>query len=163
MKKYVLIIGLLLLFVGNLTAQQHQHRWGMRHQDKIEELKKMKMIEELNLDEETSVRFFARRNKHKEKMKQLMNMRDSILSEIDKKLNSDANQEAFDVLINSINKTEQKINQERRDFFQSLDDILDEKQIAKLILFEHEFHQKLRDLIFKRRGMGPPQRQKPGF
>lgn len=162
MKKYILIFGLVILLTGSLTAQQHRHRWGMRHHDRIEELKKMKLIEVLDMEEETSVRFFERRKEHQKRMQKLMSKRDSLLEEIDSNLSKNAEPAAFDNLINELHRVETSISKERQTFFQSLSDILDKKQIATIIIFEHQFQQKLRDLMFKR-GRGPKKMQRPDF
>ena len=51
--------------------------------------------------------------------------------------------------IEELNLMHKKIDENKTDFINSLDDILSYEQIAKMILFERKFKEELRRAIFK--------------
>ena len=69
MKKLLFVI-FFVAFIVSINAQQERHRWK-NEIDKYEQLEKVKLIEVLNLDEETTLKFFARRNESKSKMREI--------------------------------------------------------------------------------------------
>lgn len=74
MKHFILFaICISFLFTTALFAQRDEDRreWG-RKGGKIEQLEKIKIIEELNMDEETALKFFSRRNEHRESQRALI-------------------------------------------------------------------------------------------
>ena len=52
----------------------------MKNRDRLEQLEKIKLIESLDLDEETSIRFFARRNDSKNQIRELEKKAEDIIS-----------------------------------------------------------------------------------
>ena len=71
MKHFNFIILLLVLFPQIITAQQYWSKGRMSGPGRVAELEKIRLIEVLNLDEETTLKFFARRNMHQEKMRDI--------------------------------------------------------------------------------------------
>ena len=61
MKILYLLVALILTISITSFSQDGMDKM-MRQRNKIHQLEKIKLIDELNLDEETSVKFFARRN-----------------------------------------------------------------------------------------------------
>ena len=120
--------------------------------EKIESLEKIKLLETLDLDEETAIKFFARRNEHKEKIKALMNEQDAQYQKIDDKLSTLTNENDPELkkMIDKYLSINQKMDDERKRFFDSLSDILTLKQQAKLAIFEKRFRQEIRDILFHR-------------
>ncbi|MCF6271562.1 MAG: hypothetical protein L3J41_17775 [Melioribacteraceae bacterium] len=150
MKRLIIISSLITLISSTtLLAQRNEtHReWG-RMGGKIEQLEKIKIIEELNFDEETAIRFFVRRNKHREKQKGLIEKRDLLYQE----LASEVNQEDEGKLKSKVDKIfeiESEMLFKRKEFLYSLNDFLTEKEIAQLILFEYNFRKEVRNQFMK--------------
>ena len=121
----------------------------MKRQKELRELEQLKLIQTLNLDEETAVRFVARRNKHLEKIRLIQREKNNIISEISDKLRDGEK-------INSkkyrarLAKVEQKMLDEKIRFYNSLDDILSDEQIAKLIVFQSRFRKELMRMMMRR-------------
>ncbi len=158
MKKISVII-LLLLFTGIVTAQQRKHM--MRNMDftKIEQLEKAKLIEALNLDENTAIRFFARRNENQESMRKLFDQRDKILTELEDnfKSNTKNSDSYYKKTIETLLKIDSDIVKTKRSFINSLKDILSEEQIVKFMTFEFSFRKGLRESLMRQRDdAGPP-------
>ncbi len=142
------LIFLSLIFSALVTAQPQGR---MRAFQKMEELKKIKLIETLQMDEETSIKFFSRRSAHIKKIDELNELKDKqigIIEELlkDKKSGSlkKATEDYFQII--------DRIHKERQNFLNSVSDILTEEQIAKFIVFEERFRSQVNELLLKERG-----------
>ncbi len=140
------IILTLILVSSFLIAQPHQRN----SRDKLEQLEKIKLIEILNLDEETSIKFFARKNNFENENRELFKKREEILGEfgrevVDGKIDWDEDKiaEKYD----EIWKIEKKIFNNRMEFYKSLDDLLTPEQRLKLLGFEHQFRREIQRLM----------------
>lgn len=150
MKISQLFFLFLLVFSATIFGQ-HDRRNGPR--DKIEALEKIKLLETLDMDEQTAIKFFARRNEHQEKMKTLMDEVDTQFERIKNRISSvkDDNDPELKKLIDSHLATHQKMDEEKKRFFNSLTDILTYKQLAELTLFEKRFRKEIRDVLFHKK------------
>ncbi|OGU72161.1 MAG: hypothetical protein A2V93_08685 [Ignavibacteria bacterium RBG_16_34_14] len=144
MKNWILVI----LFFSSIIYSQPHRKGDSR--EKIEALEKIKLLEVLNMNEETAIKFFARRNEHQGKMKGLFDELDEKLGKLKDKISSvkDDNDPELKKLIDSYFITHQRLDEERKRFFNSLNDILTYKQIAELTLFERQFREEIRDVLF---------------
>ena len=125
----------------------------MKNREKLEQLEKIKLIESLDMDEDTSIRFFARRNESKREIQELEKKTDDIIFELEKSFNTeDKNQdEKQKQLISEMLKNRESIELKRNQFINSLGDILSTEQIAKLIVFEKKFRDEIRNVLFDRK------------
>lgn len=149
--KKVLFLAILLIFAETALSQviKPRHQKG---ESRLERLEKFKLVEALELDEETTLKFFSRRTEHRKKMQSLQQKSDDKLFEIENSLTKDNISEAeTKKLFNEYLDIERSIHNERMRFFNSLSDILSYKQINKIIIFERKFRQELRDVIIKER------------
>ncbi len=149
MKKYI------YLFIINFAVLSGTFAQGFHgHEEKdsrIRELERVKLIETLNLDEETSVRFFTRRNEHQNKMEELTDARNEALDNLASEIENGADESLLQDKYKKIFKLEENILDERERFFESLDDIFNPIEKAKLLVFEHKFRRELRKLLMKER------------
>ncbi len=157
MNKLFSLIFLLFVISSVTTAQIDDPSPGMPEgrlggMKKIEQLEKIKLIEALDMDEETTLKFFARRNAHEDKIRDLMQKSRERLNEIDAKLKEKpANEKEINSLIEKYFEGEKEIGKEKESFIRSLSDILSVTQIAKLVVFEKKFRDEIRDILFKTR------------
>ena len=152
MKNFILIFSAILLFscFGNAQGKKHHDSDAFK---KIEELEKIKLIDVLGLNEETTLRFFARRSEYKNSQADLMKSGSKLLDQMDdivKKDNDPTNLE-YKKLIDEYMGIETKIVQNRVNFISSLSDILTYQQISKLLIFEKKFRDEIRQMLFKER------------
>jgi gas vesicle protein len=148
----ILQLSFLFLLIFSVTIfSQHDRRNGPR--DKIEALERIKLLETLDMDEETALKFFARRNEHMERMKVLMDEVDTQFNKIKNKISAtkDDNDPELKKLVDSYLATHKKMDEEREGFFNSLSDILTYKQLAELTLFERRFREEIRDMLFHKK------------
>ena len=154
------LVILVLLIAGTTFSQGYRkHKWGPR--EKMDQLEQIKLLEVLDLDEETSVRFITRRNEFKDLHRETMEERKSLISEMEQALNEGKTQDEFDYesSMSKLENLEKKFIQQRIAFIKSLNDLLTTEQIAKLIVFESKFMEEVRNVILRKGGrgrMGPP-------
>ena len=144
-----LIIFFLIILTVQVNGQRHD-KFGDRPNKRMEELHKIKLIETLQMDEETTLKFFSRHSKHREQMRELDSKGDEILRDLEDKINS-GNKEEINSLVLAYQKNEIQITEQRNDFINSLSDILTPAQIAKFLVFEMRFREEIRDIILKDR------------
>ncbi|MCX6148971.1 MAG: hypothetical protein NTX22_00440 [Ignavibacteriales bacterium] len=154
--KNVIII---LFFIGMVGG----YSFGQRHkfldppegaQRKIEELEKIKLMEILNLKDDIMLKFFSRRKDFLDKIRQLEMQKNDKVDQLEKAINEE-NDQALKKRIDEIGMMEQSLMKAKNDFIISLNDILNQQEIAKVIIFERNFRRELRDLIIKHRKRDP--------
>lgn len=153
MKKLILLLIIIISVSVSLNAQRKHDR---KHQvpDKILQLEKIKLIETLEMDEETTLRFFSRRSEFERGMDKIQKAIDEKLNKMQQVVNSDNVQdEELKTEIEELNLMHQKLDKNKTDFINSLNDILSYEQIAKMVLFERRFKEELRRAIFKDKRM----------
>lgn len=150
---YKLIITLLaIILLTSISFPQKMEERGMKHRGKLEQLEKIKLIEALDLDEETSIRFFSRRNESRKEIQELEIRTDDIISELEKSFNNgDKSKDDLQKRLTSdLLKTRESIETKRNQFINSLNDILTTEQIAKLIVFEKKFRDEIRNVLLNK-------------
>lgn len=148
MKKLTILI-FILLNIGLFAQKDHtnNHRSFSK---RFEELEKIKLLENLNLDEDTAIIFFARRNKLKNSIEKIMDERKAIYNELEKFVDKKDIENNFTSLINKINANETKLVNMKTEFIKSLKNIFSEEQIAKYIIFERNFRRDVRSLLIEK-------------
>ena len=128
-------------------------REGLR-KGRLAELEKIKLIETLQMDEETTLRFFARRSEHMQDQRKVMKERKELLQELEIKFKNEEKltDEEYQAKLDKLIQSEQIMLENRTKFFNSLTDILNYEQIAKLAVFEFSFMKEVRKVM--RRGRG---------
>lgn len=144
---------LFLLIAGTVFSQGfRKHQFGPK--ERMEQLEKIKLLEVLDLDEETSVRFFTRRNEFKEEHHKIMEERKELIFEMEQALREEKSTDEFNYeeTMDKLAELEKKFIQQRIDFINSLSDILTVEQRAKLVVFESKFMGEVRKALMRRGG-----------
>lgn len=150
--KYLIIFILMSTILNPLYAQERKERRIM--DSKIEQLEKVKLIEALNLTEEQSVRFFARRNEFKKEIEKLERRSDDLIRILEDQLDEpeDKNLSEQKRLLNEFLDIRIQIENKRKQFILSLNDILTIEQMSRLVVFEKKFRDEIRKILMKRKG-----------
>lgn len=133
---------------------------GSKVFERIEQLENAKLIQVLDLKEETAVRFFSRRKDYRNKQRDLLEERQELINSINElfKEGADASESKSKEKFNDLIDIEFKILKEKENFYKSLSNILSAKQILKLALFDERFRKEVRETLMNRlRGGGPGQ------
>jgi hypothetical protein len=152
MKSLCVLVVLILISSVNSFSQLDKDKMA-RQRDRIHQLEKIKLIETLNLDEDTSVKFFARRNEMQNEVESLQDKSDDIINKLEITLdssnnNSEATQKQ---LINELTSVRGKIENVKKQFIDSLNNILSTEKIARYLVFEQRFREEIRKIILDRR------------
>ena len=147
---FILIIFLSLSF----TSYSQQDRGNLlKQRNRIHQLEKLKLIEVLDMDENTSIKFFARRNEMQNQIESLQDKADDLLLNLEKTINSNDkdNEVTQRQIINDLMNMRAKIEHVKKQFIDSLGDILSTDKIAKYLVFEQKFREEIRRIILDRR------------
>lgn len=147
-------IPLIIMFLALLDAPAFAQFDGPpdgppdgRARERLEELRRLKMVEALKLDEEQAVRLTVRERKFRESEKELREQRKELLSELQDLIEDDADDAALKSAIDRLSELSVQITEKRREYVFSLQDILSMEQIARLVIFEHRFAEEVRRII----------------
>ena len=147
--KYI-IIFLTILFSISIVAQNQSGRKRGKFHKKFIELEKIKLLESLDLDEETSAKFITRRNKSRDIQREKIDKIKKAYLELESAIEDQESESKLLELITKINTMETNLFNEKNSFIQSLADILNTEQIAKVVIFEQKFKRDIRDLLLER-------------
>ncbi len=153
MKKIIMVLILLVGF-SQINAQYQFNRF--QHGKNIQKLEQVKLVEVLDLDEETAVKFFARKKHHQEIQEKLAEKVDALYEKLIKKIDNNDKVD-FDKTKKEILSLEKEAFQNRENFINSLSDLLSQEQIVKMLVFEKQFREEIAKYMMKnRRGQGNP-------
>lgn len=156
MKKIFLLL-ILFSILSSTSFSQERMRQGknQRPLQRIEQWERIKLIDALNLNEETAIRFFARRHENQNKMKEILDQRDDAIRDLEDEIRKGTQNDAsYKDKINNLLLLENRISKERESFVRSLNDLLSPMQIAKLVVFESRFRKEVRETLM-RKGRSP--------
>ena len=158
MKTTLKILIVSIIFSGVIFSQPERWR-NEEMRGKFEQLEKIKLIEALGMNEETTLRFFARRSEHQKQQEEIQKKINEKIDNLELIFKSGrvATVDELKSNINEVNSLRSELEKNRTDFIDSLSDILTYDQIAKLIIFERNFRDQVRKLIMKDRKPPPPE------
>jgi site-specific recombinase len=152
--KYLITTFLVFIAFSSFAQQRLQMREHQR--DRIEQLKKIKLMEALNLNEDESIRFFFRYNEFHKQIREFQLNKEKVIDELQDLVRGgekEFSDKKYDELIKTFSAVENEADKFKSKFFKSLEEILPKYKIAKLIVFEREFARELIELVKNRRRM----------
>ena len=150
----LVIFSVSIVFMINFAFSQPQklkehtppmnedQRWN-----KIEEFKKIKMIEELNLSEEESVRFFVKHKTMTNEFKEIEKQKDKSVKKLEKMLYEKASDSDIKKEVDNFLSIEQKMFKNKSIFINDIEKIIGQKKVATYIIFEDNFHKELQKIM----------------
>ena len=151
--KFISLIIVFGLFFSTIIFPQKGKWKDDEAKEKFEQLEKIKLIETLQMDEETTLRFFSRQSEHKKQQDEIQFKIQQKIENLDVLFKSGraVTVEELKLNIDEINTLQLQLEKNRIEFINSLSDILSYEEIAKLIVFEKQFRNEIRKLIMKDR------------
>ena len=143
-KPWLLVLGVMFVYASGAVAQRVPRGPGP---ERVEQFKKIRMMEVLKLDEETSVRFFLRYEKEQELIRSLTAQRNDIVDQLERLTKTSASDGEYDKSFKELRNVEDQIHEARMKYWDSLSEILTRKQLAEYTVFERNFFRDLRDLM----------------
>lgn len=154
---YTIPLILIAVLSGLLFAQERRDM-----PRKIRELKKLKLIEELQLNEKQKEPFQKMYDSYLEERQELNHARKKIFKRLMlmSELGSDVPDEKIKSAIQELEITERKINEQQGKVLKEIESVLTISQVARFIVFEEHFEHRMKELMFRFRGKddrkGPP-------
>jgi len=155
MLRSITVVALFSLYSSVSLYAQSSPPGGPRAVERIEQLRKVRMIEALDLAEEQSVRFFSRLHEHEKASQELGERKSAVLDRLERLVRNRGDAGEYHSLFASVHEADEEIQAEDERFFAGLGDILSEEQQAKFLLFGRQFRRELQDaleLMHRRRG-----------
>ncbi len=142
------LLALPLIIVGAFGLMFGQDQPGpFGAPQRVQQFKKLRMIEALKLDDATSIRFFAKYSKHEEAVRDLNKERDGLLDELQGMRKSGASDAEMEKVIANLVALDAKQLDERTRFESDLKTVLTISQIADLLVFERNFARNVRQMM----------------
>lgn len=116
---------------------------------KIQQFKKMKLLETLDMDETTANQFLVKYDKWEKQLADVNQQRMILVQELQLAMEKKAGDDDLNKTLDSLVDYTTKADDTRHQMFADLRSILTPKQAAKLALFEAQFERKLRDTLEK--------------
>jgi hypothetical protein len=118
-----------------------------RPYERIENLRKVRLVEILELKEDQSLRFLARMNEHDNARRTMMKERGEALDRLERLIRNKADDSEYEKAFADVAAVDDRLTTERRSFFAGLSDILSPTQRAKMLIFERRFEKELREAM----------------
>jgi len=147
---FTVTVLLSLSFPATQVRAQDKHEKPLQ---KVDQLEKVKLIEYLNLNDDTNVKLLSRRKDFKAKTRSYYKAIDSLITELESyDGKSDKQNPSIKKCIEEYQRLELLIMKNRQEYINSLYEILTPEQVGKYIVFEKKFKREIQDYIFKTRG-----------
>lgn len=152
MKIFYITLFVVSAFAMSLFPQKKFGRDG-EMRERMAQLEKIKLIEVMNMDEETTLRFFSRRAEFQKKHDEMRENIDTKIDLLEATLKSArmVTDTELQTMINEILELHKAFENERAEFIKSLNDIHSTDQIARYLVFEKRFRDELRRLLLHER------------
>ena len=146
MNRFSVVLISAVLFPVLLPAQNPMLMRGPAA-ERIEQFKKIRLMEELKLDEATSIKFFARYNSHQEELRKLNQKRNDIIDELQILRRRDVSDAEYEKTLQELKALADPAVELRVKFLNEISEILSPKQVAEYVIFERNFVQNLREIM----------------
>jgi hypothetical protein len=119
---------------------------------KIDQLERVKLMDILEVDEETLIKFFKRLSDFKSSTWELFARKDSLARQVQKFLASDnTSDEKIAETIDELSAADKKMFQLKTEFLKETKELLPTRELAKFILFEQRFRRELMKAFEKKK------------
>jgi Spy/CpxP family protein refolding chaperone len=166
MKRIITIAAMITMILAlNLPADAQHRGRGLngkngkhRSAENFETLRKMKLIETLELTEEQADKFLPIFTSHRKKMREIRKERMTILDSLSNFVKQEDAKEDIERMFELLNHNEKKAGEEKIMLANEISNILDIYQMGRLVLFKEHFERDLLETLFdrKRGGTLPP-------
>ncbi len=142
-----LIFAVLLFINEQLFTQQPTSQMMAGNYNKIESLKKVRVIEKLKLDEAKTARYLTLVNQFQDAGLQNDRKRKELMKELEKLVIQDSNANEIQKLVTAIQELENKNYEMRQKYMTDLKEFLTTKQIGEYVVIENQFKNELRKTV----------------
>ncbi len=131
-------------------ANPPKQQEGGKAKKQIDQLKKLKLIEALNLDDAAAEKFFVRYNTEQKKVDEARKSLDDTMNELDKAKSSGNNEKIKQLTQQTLDKNK-NLQNASNEMLRSVREVLNEKQYADFLVFEAKFQKQLNEILQNKR------------
>lgn len=143
-KTAIIIFSAILFLSINANSQPAE-----KAMERIEQLKKVKLLDLLNLDEQTSDKFLSKYNAYESKILEKKKALDKANNELRESIKKDAPKDDLSQKTQTVLKLQEELSDAVLEKMKVMKSILDDKKYAIFVVFENTFAQELRKKIMK--------------
>lgn len=153
--KFYLLITVLIFTFNQVDAQPGKILEQRR--SRIEEFRKIKLIEALDLTSEESEKFFILYNDHQKKMREVQREREKLIEQMRKLARDESKfqEKKFFEIEQKLISLEENALKNRHEFYVAVKNTLPLYKVARLYVFEREFMSQLNRLLMERKNRNP--------
>jgi len=131
-------------------ASEQRESDAAKAKQRVAQLKKLKLIETLDMNEQTAEKFFVRYNAEQKKVDDAIKALNDAMRELEKLLSQDPKKvmpEQFKPLSDVVLEKQAQMQTAVSERLRSIRSVLDERQYAKFLLFEQKFQEQVRKTL----------------
>ncbi len=154
----LLILALSISYVSAQPANKAKERIAM--------MKKMKLLEILNLDEQNSEKFLIKYSAYEKKVDEQRMAVDAVADELANAIKKNASKDEIANLSDKLINSQSKLSDVYLEKLKAFKSVLEPKEYAKFLVFESKFMKELQGILLKMakgKGKGPGGGRGPGF
>lgn len=145
LRRFLLLAASIALCTFSLARAQEED--GERGRKRIEDYRRIRLIETLNFTEEQSARYFVREREFRQAENALKEQRESVLDHLRQLSKGNAPETEIMKDLQSLATIGTEMLAKRKEYLLGLKDILSIKQIAQLVVFEDAFAKELKRVL----------------
>jgi hypothetical protein len=127
------------------AAPSNSQRLQQGGKKQIEQLKKLKLIEALNLDDATAQKFFVRYNTEQKKVDEARKALDDAMNDLEK-AKSSGNGDKIKLSTQQTLDRHKQVQDASNEMLRSIREVLNDKQYADFLVFEAKFQEQITPL-----------------
>ncbi len=143
-----------MMLTGSLMAQPDSapppdfprggphHRWQQMAEN-IENLRLLKLLETVDLNEEQSAKFIPLFQRYRKDFKELLDQRRDLVDHLADLVDSNASDAELNAGVQKLIDLKKKMEQQQADFINDCRGILTPKQLARLVIFQERFEREI--------------------
>jgi hypothetical protein len=144
LKKTSIVLLLLVISYGFAQSQP-----ANKAKERISMMKKMKLMEILNLNEDEAEKFLAKYTVYEKKVDEQRMAVDKAADELSKALKKDASKDDIAKMTDNLMDNQVKLNEVYIDKLKAFKSVLDTKEYAKFLVFESKFMKELQGILLR--------------
>lgn len=153
-----ILIGLLLAMTGNLLAQPGPPERREEIRERLQTIKKWRLVETLDLSEDQTTKLFPRMNAIDDEVAAFNRERVELLKDLEAMLRLEANEDELQAKMDALEELEKAHHEKMRELREAVMDVLTVKQQAQYLIFEQRFEEHLRQMLQEYRDNRRPER-----
>ncbi len=150
MKSIFKLVPIAIIILMCFSFSSNAQDMALNSKERFLQLKKIKLLETLDMDEQTADKFLVKFTALEKDMAKTRDEIDELNSQLNKLIKKDAGESEIGEVVKKIESKMEEMHKARKTFMSEAQKLLTPKQYAKLILFEFRFEKQVHKLLMKK-------------